>query len=212
MVNTTCPRCGGYFDSMVQEMCDTCLADELATLHTTIKAKDAEIARLHATGTGVSIETYGEAVQRADAAEARVKVLEEERRLYLGDEMPTRIAALEERYELLQTKYQLDVVKLQEMLADWQERAHRAEAELAEAKKDSARLDTIKDAVQEHFRSNVEVHPWRGGGRNSCACPVCEVAADTWLPTELRRESQFVRDAVLRIHADRAAIDDAREE
>ena len=46
MVNTTCPRCGGYFDSMVQEMCDTCLADELATLHATIEAKDAEMKRM----------------------------------------------------------------------------------------------------------------------------------------------------------------------
>lgn len=38
MVNTSCPKCGGYFDSMVQEMCNTCIAEEL----TTIRAKLAK--------------------------------------------------------------------------------------------------------------------------------------------------------------------------
>ena len=70
-----------------------------------------------------------------------------------------RIAALQERYELLQTKYQLDVVQLRELLADWQERAHRVEAELAEAKQNTARLERELAAIT-HVAMTADPAGW----------------------------------------------------
>ena len=129
MVNTTCPSCGGYYDSMVQEMCNTCLAEKLAILRADNEAKDAEI------------RTWEEKTMaqqcRANAAEARVKELEDllkrsNKAARLED--LERIAALErERDEAVNR-----LTDARDKQFRFEGKASKLERELAEAKKDRA--------------------------------------------------------------------------